>query len=214
MRIMAKRFLCLLFIFVLYSSAFGGAVAPPPVNDVISVSPTLKKDPAQEIRLGDFLAKFEKTTLGEIKYTVGSGSIRHSGDAGGSQYWLCYSLPGQRVWLISHGEMGGSNHALTQVHAISTDTELQANDMCPMLPKNLQPISFPFGWIGTDKEDLYQVLGKPSGIQEGNHIYLYEGKENVTRRGQSLEFYVLGYVEAKVVDGKIAKIYASHVTSN
>lgn len=57
-------------------------------------------DPVQEIRLGRFVAIFEKTTLGEIRDALGVGTVKHTGDAGQSLYWLCYSLQGRKSDLI------------------------------------------------------------------------------------------------------------------
>ena len=118
---------------------------------------TLKLDPVQEIHLGNFVAGFEKTTLSEIRNAIGTGSIDHRGDAAESQYWLCYSQPGQRVRLVS-SEMGGSKHKLTQVYAVSTNSASLENKSYPQLPKRFQPISFYFGWIGSTQQSLIDML--------------------------------------------------------
>jgi hypothetical protein len=206
------RFLTLILLISLLNNAFGGSSVPPPTSRIISVPATVKKDPVQKVRLGNFFADFEKTTLSEIRSAIHAGSIDHSGEAGGSQYWLCYSLPGQRIWFISNGEMGGREHALTQIHAVS-GTGFQGNDSCPSLPKSFQPVSFDFGWIGTDQDHLLKILGQPSGKQGANHIYYYEGKKPAKDDGKTVEWDVVGYMEAKIVNGKIASLYVSHVTS-
>jgi hypothetical protein len=187
------------------SNAMDKSTSPPATDDNISVDATLKEDPVQKIQIGKFIAVFEDTTLAEIRNFLGAGSINHSGDAGSSQYWLCYSLKGQRVWFISDGEMGGSDHVLTQVHVISTGEKNVKNKSCPPLPPEVKPIQFDFGWIGTTKESLINSLGQPSGVDGNALIYFYHGKD--------ADGDVLGYVEVKFKNNKIISIYASHVTS-
>lgn len=206
-------FILLMFFLALSNIAFSGSLSPPPTHGMITVPATLKSDPVQSIRIGDFVAEFEKTTLGEIRDTLGFGSIQHSGDAAESQYWLCYSLPSQRVWLISNGEMGGSDHALTQVQSTLTSSTSQENTACPQIPTRFQTIYLNFGWIGTTQESLLKALGQPSGIKDSRLIYYYSGKKSGVYQGQSVEWDVTGYVEAVIIDNKVSSLYASHVTS-
>ncbi|MBI4831497.1 MAG: hypothetical protein HY801_08075 [Candidatus Lindowbacteria bacterium] len=211
---MARGIIALMILSSLCSTAFGEWMAPPPTNEAITVPATLKSDPVQRIRLGGFVAEFEKTTLGEIRDALGCGSIEHAGDAGESQYWLCYSVPGQRVWFISHGEMGGDEHALTQVQAISTSSHSDADAACPVIPKGFQPVSFWFGWIGKDKNAVLRALGPPSGMRGETLIYFYEGKKPGVYDGEAMESDVMGYIEMEISHDKVTSIFASHVTSN
>ncbi len=185
---------------------------PPPEGLVRSVPATLQKDPVRQIRLGKFTATFERTTLDEIRKAVRAGSIDHAGEAGGSQYWICYSLPGQRVWLISNGEMGGPDHVLTQVHAVS-GSGFRRTAACPLLPKRFRPVLFDFGWLGSGRKRILKTLGAPSGTPGNLLIYLYEGTRSETSGGEHLEWDVTTYVEAAIVKGAVASLYVSHVTS-
>jgi len=202
---------------ILFVSLTGTAlctpVAPPVVGDEITAPATLENDPVQQIYLGGFVAKFEEKTLGEILAAVGHGSIEHAGDASESQYWLCYSLPYQRLWLISHGEMGGVDHTLSAVSAQSINSGNVENSMCPTLPTAFQPVSFDFGWLGTDKEKVIQSLGQPSATEDNRIMFFYEGKQPGPYQGQTVDWDVLGYVEMVLEDGKVTFINASHVTS-
>jgi hypothetical protein len=202
-----------MFIFVIYNIAFCESLIPPPTHDMIIVKATLKTDPVQSIRFGSFVAEFEKTTLDEIRDTLGSGLIQHTGDAAQSQYWLCYSLSSQHIWLISHGEMGGSDHVLTQVQAISTISTSEVNAECPQIPTRFQPISSNFGWIGTSQNSLLNTLGQPSGTQGDRLIFYYAGKKPGSYYGQRVEWDVIGYIEVVIVDKKVSSLYATHVTS-
>jgi len=196
------------------SNATDEPTSPPATNDINPVHATLKEDPAQKIQIGKFIAGFESTTLDEIRKFLGTGLIDHSGDAASSQYWLCYSLLGQRVWFISHGEMGGSNHVLTQVHVISTGEKKVENKSCPTLPPEAIAVQFDFGWIGTTKESLIDSLGQPSGTDGNALIYFYHGKKTATYTGIHADWDVLGYVKVILENNRIVSIYASHVTSN
>jgi hypothetical protein len=217
MRLFFEMFTCiyLLIAYSLYAVAGQGydSTNPPPRDGIITVPATLKADPVQEIRIGDFKAEFEKTTLGEILNTIGIGSIQHAGDAGESQYWLCYSVPRQRIWLISHGEMGGRDHALTQVHSISTVSTSHGNDACPQMPTRYKSISMNFGWLGTSQKNLLKALGKPLGKKDSRLMYFYAGEKPGLYGGQSVEFDVIGFSEVVIDDGKITSVFASHVTS-
>ena len=166
-------------------------------------------DPVQEIRLGRFVATFEATTLGEIRDALGVGSVEHTGDAGESLYWLCYSLPGQQIQLKSHGEMGGPENRLSGVSATLVNA-FRENDQCPMIPGQFQPVSFNFGWIGVSQNDLIKALGRPSEIDGNRLIFQYE-RDIYEKRvviGSSS-----GRVEGTAVDGKIISLEAWHVTS-
>ncbi len=204
----------LIFTLATNSDLMANSTSPPATNDRISVDATLKKDPASKLQIGKFVAELEMTTLDEIRAFLGAGSIEHSGDAASSRFWLCYSLPGQRVWFISHGEMGGSKHVLTQVQVISTKGKEGENVNCPILSDGSYTIKFDFGWIGTTKASLINFLGQPSGEVGNTLMFLYQDKKKETRNGEEIDWDVLGYVEVIIENNKILSINASHVTAN
>ncbi len=190
-------------------------IRPPIREGIIKVPPTLKTDPLTSMRMGTFEVKFEETTLGAVINEVGVGSIQLTRETGESQYYLCYSLPDQhqRIWLISNGEMGGPDHALTQVYAVSTIKPIRKNVACPQIPSGFQSISMKFGWLGTTHKKLLTSLGKPSGSKDGRLIFLYEGEKTGIYQGKSVEFDVITYIEAQINDNKISSLYISHVTT-
>lgn len=202
------------FLILLCNNAFADQMPPPKTtSDSITVPATMEKDPVRQIRIGQFVAKFEETTLGEINKIIGKGTICHHGDASGSIYWLCYSLPKQRIWFISHDEMGGSNHVLTQVSAMSYNSTFVESSSCPSLPKNSQPIGFDFGWLGAEKQTIIKSLGQPSGTTENSLSFYYSGKQPASYQGKIVDFDVIGYLEMNLVNDKVVSIRASHVTS-
>jgi hypothetical protein len=109
--------------------------------------------------------------------------------------------------------MGGNEHELTQVQAISIKPTSIVIASCPQIPLRFQTISMNFGWIGTSQESLVKVLGQPSGKNDGRFQYLYEGKKPGMYQGQKIEFDVLGFIDVTIVNNKISSVYASHVTS-
>jgi hypothetical protein len=207
---MRWRAVMLILCVLICGNAFGESITPPLIDELITVPSTLKTDPIQQIHLGGLTAEFEKTTLVEIRNAIGYGVIDHAGDAGESQYWLCYSLKGQRIWLISNGEMGGSNHMLTRVAAVSTAS---TTGSCPPMPAFLQPVSFLFGRIGASKKSLLDVLGAPSGISNDKLIYQYAGKKPQQYKGGMEEFDVTAHIEVKIENDRITSLDASHITS-
>jgi hypothetical protein len=207
-----------LFLFAPYGLTAGerqpiNSVVPPSTSATITAPATLNVDPVQKIRIGSFTAEFEKTTLGEIRDVIGTGSIQHAGDAAESQYWLCYTQSGQRVWFISHGEMGGPDHQLTQVQATVISPPSQASTSCPEMPSILKSVSFDFGWLGTTQKSFLKALGTPSSRKNSRLIYHYAGKKSGKYHGQSVEWDVVSYVEATFTGNKVTSLKASHVTS-
>ena len=196
-----------------YDNSLADNTAPPKIRDAITVPATLNTDPTLQIHIGLFTVKFEETSLNEIKNTIGPGVIRHSGDAGKSQYWLCYSTPGVRIWFISHGEMGGLEHALTRVIAVSESSTSQRDSDCPLMPDKFHSISFPFGWIGTTKKALLEALGPPSGTANGSLKYFYERPILDKDHGNTIIGYVDGYVDMRLLNSRVTMLDAGHITS-
>jgi hypothetical protein len=211
--------LYIIFAHTLYAvdTQYTESTSPPSVPEAIKVPATLKVDPFLKINIGTgietFKAEFEKTTLEEIRDTLKTGTIQHAGDAAESLYWLCYTLPDQRVWFISHGEMGGPNHALTQVQATIKSSISHGNFLCPEMPTRFKSISFDFGWLGTKKKSFIEAIGSPSGSEDGRLMYHYAGKIQKTHNGIVLEGDITSYVEVTLVDNKITSLNASHITS-
>ncbi len=200
-------------------AAFGGPLPPPKWGDeAVTVSPTVSRDLVRELHLGPYVAQFEKTSLHEIREKIGSGTLEQAGDAAESIRWLCYSLPGQRVWLVST-EMGGSDAALMNVIADSLSSSAPLEPSCPSIPNTLRPLSLPFGWIGSPVSVLRGSFGKPSGARGDWLIYYFAGKESGPYQSPGdpvpvmVDYDVSAYVEVRVQKGKVVDIRASHLTS-
>jgi hypothetical protein len=174
---------------------------------------TLTKKPITWARFGNLRIQFEKTTLGNVRSAAAVGQVEHAGDAGESNYWLCYTLAGKkpaRVWISSHGEMGGPEHAITGI----TATELESAEAvpgCPSLPSNMQPVSLSAAvWLGTLEATLQEAVGPPSH-REGEWLsYDFQGKSP----GKCQDgFDVLNWMTLKTKNRAVEAIYVGQVTS-
>jgi hypothetical protein len=206
---------------LLVPAALAFAVSPPPpraASDAITVAPRMAKDHVRDLRLGEFTAHFEKTPLEEIRAKLGGNAISHAGDASESIRWLCYSLPGQILWLISN-PMGGTDAHLMQVVAESVQSSDPRLQSCSPVPQTLRPVSLEFGWLGTSEAELHQKLGQPSGVRGDWQLFFFRSKANGPYQApgaetpSNVEYDVLAYVEAKLEHGAISGLRASHVTS-
>jgi len=193
------------------------AATPPPASpyEAYTWKALSKAKPSLGIKMGSFEVQYEKTTLAMVLDTVGRGEISHQGDAGGSIYWLCYTLQqpkrSERLWIIAHGEMGGSKHAITSVVAKEIASTEGTND-CPSLPEKLQPVSFGKElWLGIEKEQALKILGRPSHQQEPWWVFDYQG--NVPGNCPPDGFFLTNWFFFESKNGRLVQIHAGQVTS-
>lgn len=177
--------------------------------------PISKNKPATILKMGSLEVTLERTPLSTILNTANRGEILHRGDAGESIYWLCYTVQGsvqhERIWILSHGEMGGSNHSVTGVTAQALKTNEVTKD-CPSLPNDLQPISFEKNfWLGMSQEEAQKILGTPSHDAGSWKSFNYQGKApgNCSPDG----FDELNWLVFRTEQGKLTTIHAGQVTS-
>lgn len=174
---------------------------------------TLAQKPNTGARLGGFQLEFEKTTLSEVLTQARVGSIHHAGDAGESAYWLCYTLGGAspaRLWITTHGEMGGSERAITgiTVTAIKSNRPTRA---CPAAPTHLQPVSLRVPvWVGSNEDSMKKALGTPSHRSGDCVSYDFAGKGPGNCLGG---FDVSNSLVLKLRRGVVKVIHAHQVTS-
>ena len=202
------------------SHAPAQSVPPPNWPDSISSHPSLNVRPATRLRLGAFVARFEKTTLAQIRDAMRVGTIEHQGDAGESMYWLCYTVaraqPPQRLWITSHGEMGGREHTVGGF-MIEEISRAQASPGCPSMPSSGYPLSLDRGiWIGTNHSALLRKLPTPSGLRGDWLEFLYEGRvrgRDPFGSGTDVDFAEISALSARVVSGRVAALQAWKVTA-
>jgi hypothetical protein len=194
---------------------FGAANAMPPpkypLRDSISWSQRSEDRPATQLMMGSFKVRFEKTTLGQVIRAAGIGEIEHRGDAAESIYWLCYTAPDERVWIISGGEMGGRDHKVGQIVAQELRGVRSTKD-CPALSSNLLPLHLDKSiWLGTTTEAATRDLGRPSHTDGSWQSFNYAGK--VPGRCSPEGFDLLNWLLLKIEAGRVVELRAGQVTS-
>jgi len=178
-------------------------------------APSLKFMPAKSIRFGRLIISFEKTTLAGVIRSVGHGTLLHQGDAGGSVYWVCYVRQHRAantiIWIQSSGEMGGANHAITEVTARIESKRNNING-CQKLPRNFGGISLNDQiWLGSAASQAIQLFGTPSVRQSGWQLFEYQGK---TGKGCAPGgFDIMNWVSIKAKHNMITVIDAGQITS-
>ncbi len=161
--------------------------------------------------MGSFEVELEQTTLRQVIRTVGNGEIAHQGDAAESIYWLCYTAPNERVWIVAHGEMGGPDHRVGQIVA-RQERGVQATKDCPSLSSSFLPLHLDKSiWLGTTKEAAIHSLGTPSHTQGSWQSYDYSGK--VPGECSPGGFDLLNWLLLKIEGGKAVQLRAGQVTS-
>ena len=196
--------------------ALGAAAnTPPPLApfNAISWKPTSTTKLSTGIKMGSFEVKWEETTLASVLDAAGLGAIQHQGDAGESVYWLCYTIEGpnsHRLWVMAHGEMGGPEHAVTNITAEALKGAKAEKD-CPALPAKLQPVALSQGlWVGASETNAQKALGKPSHTEGPWRSFDHLSKVPGTCEGG---FDLTNWLLYKVNKGQLGTIMAGQVTS-
>lgn len=186
------------------------AIFPPELPDEISAVSSIKPILPNEANWGTSTITLEESNLLTIQKIVG-GTILHRGDAGGSEYSLCYrlSLNGQsgHVWLIS-GELGGNTHDVNVIYLELDKKNRYFSEKCQNLPQKLQPVNIE-GYIGLGQNigKIKDKLGEPSAQKDNWQFYIHKGQAP----NQYERYSVLGL---KVHQNKVISLFLSQATTN
>ncbi len=203
-----------LLLFITCAVSAAETLAPPPQPfEAQTWSSSMKRKPTSGIILGRWSIDFERATLSEILSRVAIGEIQHSGDGGESLYWLCYTVGGQapaRLWITSHGEVGGAERAVTGVVLVKLKSGKPASG-CPALPPRLLPASLQGNlWTGMREGAVIKRLGAPSYRNREWISYNFEAKRPGDCPGA---FDVYNSLLLRTNQGSIEAIYANQSTS-
>ncbi len=205
------------FVILIAASAHSFASTPPPGTpfNAITWKATLKTKPSTGVRMGSLHVRLEKTTLDDVRHAASAGDIAHQGDAGESIYWLCYtnsgSTPVERIWIIAHGEMGGSEHFVTSISAQLLPNGNATTD-CPALPLNLKPLSLDhYIWLNTSASDVLTRLGTPSYQKGPWRSFDYQGKVPGNCEGGG--FDLMSGLLLRFEKGRVTFLHVDQVTS-
>ena len=203
------------FIASLFFAGVSYSATPPPPDplDAVTWPEVAPLRPASVLALGEFEVKFEETTLSVVVRALGKGEIGHQGDAGDSIYWLCYTARNSRVWIISHGEMGGPEHAVTGVSVLWVP-HAKVVAGCPALPSRYQSASIGRGlWVGISQAKAISALGR---AEHAKGVWSAYGRaEKVRGNGNCApEGYDLSnWFWYRAAQGRVVAIVAGQVTS-
>ena len=212
-RLLMKRLL-LLGVVVTFAVSVNAEAPPSLPFESMDWPASMKEEPTKGIALGTFQVTFETTTLTDVRKAASAGTIAHTGDAGGSIYWLCYTIPhghaADRIWIISHGEMGGPEGRVTSFAASRIDNAKVTTD-CPPLPNAMQPAPLEIHvWLGAADAEVQRRLGSPSHHARGWKAYNFRAKVPGDCEGG---YDLLNWLFIKSVRGQVATIYAGQVSS-
>ncbi len=198
---------------VIASLGVANAMPPPknPFGDSIAWPQRSQHRPVTQLMMGSFKVELEETTLGQVIQAAGAGEIAHQGDAGESIYWLCFTGPNERIWIIADGEMGGADHRVGQIAAREVLGAKPKKD-CPLLSSRLQPLRLDNSiWLGTARKQATHILGTPSHTDGSWQSYNYAGK--VPGECSPKGFDLLNWLLLKTEGGKVVELRAGQVTS-
>lgn len=210
MKIIGKYIIAITFLTVIMAPSYSqtpGKTREPELPDWQKVNSKIALPIITNINLGKFKLELEKATLPGMAKLSGNNHIERRGDAGGSEYWICFSDAHQKIWMAS-GELGGSRHSINSIQ-ISKKYPKEQLSSCPDLPSHMKPVSINGKtFLGLHKSRVLGYFGKPSTQIDGWWIYSYTGDSPLPGFDQSSNFTVY------LVDDKVTSIFISQVTTN
>ena len=185
-------------------------LAPPTeINVPDGFEPGLTQNqPVRGVTIGDFQVTFEKTTLKQARAALGAIPIGHRGDAGGSLYWICYTIPAiqSRVWLLSN-EIGGGEDITGMIAKPVSPTEVE-NLKCPTPTNHATTVFIDKKiWLGDSIGKIESVLGKSVKFSESIRYYWYSGE---AKNGFTVESSLFMRLDGD----KVTELQATHISTN
>jgi hypothetical protein len=194
-----KTLFLLLLLFAIPANDCSAQTPPPPFDEHAfeGVPPTVAKRLATRFSLGAFAGRFEETPLGAVRKAVGEGTIQHQGNAAGSIYWLCYRRAQHRLWVTS-GEMGGSDHRVTEIVEELAEKDTETSTDCAIIPEKFAPLVFDGKLhLGMSRSEVVTALGPPSKSEAAQMLYSHVGK--LAHGFEEIAWLILQFREEKLV---------------
>ena len=195
-----KTLFLLLLLFMIPADDCSAQTPPPPLDEqaLERVPPTVVKRLATRFSLGAFAGRFEETPLAAVRKAVGEGTIQHQGDAAGSIYWLCYRRAQHRLWVVSSGEMGGTDHRVTEIVEEITEKDTETSTDCAVIPEKFAPLVFDGKLhLGMSRSEVVTALGPPSKSEAAQMVYSHAGK--LSNGFDETAWLILRFREEKLV---------------
>ena len=198
---------------MLVTHAFSSDQTLPPKFPLnFAPAATLTLPPVTDVWFGKFNIQLESTELDDVLRTIKTGIIQHKGDASESVDWLCYQISDianpVRIWIMSGEIDGGFVGTIVISRANIEDKPTQT---CPELPAAFRPVNTDCGiWLHNQIIDFEKLFGKPS-LTVDDWIH-YKSERKVLVRGS--EFFEIGSLSARFVEGRVVELWISKSTSN
>jgi len=160
---------------------------------------------------GEQFRTFSGLTLGshdfaDVQARLGEAPVHHVGDAGESQYSLCYSQSGTTVTFGS-GELGGPGHELLSIRI----SALAPRQRCGRWPSTV-PLTTSLGGLqlGMNKAQFARALGHEPTWNGTSATAVFES----TRQVNGVTFDVVLTVEAGFTAGKLSSLTVWRTETN
>jgi hypothetical protein len=191
----------------------------PPEHSRVAVATVvpLSDDPLPHFALGSVRVVLGQTTLDDVHVALLSGAVQHSGDAANSSYWLCYTVlepSAARMWILSDGEMGGVNHAVTGLVAMEIRGPMRVAADCPTLPQSARtPVLSNGITLGSSRPQIGTAFGKvPIRARWTRYEFQKSGIAQATRSDERLD--IQSQVDVKVCPDRVCAIVAHRIESD
>ncbi|ESQ75385.1 hypothetical protein ABAC402_09795 [Asticcacaulis sp. AC402] len=134
-----------------------------------------------------------------MRAKLGSGIIDSLGDGGERIEWLCYDLPGARLWLTE--ELS----EISEVTMMKRSKAAPVSSHCPALPAKFHSVKVDgYLTLGTSRADLIQRLGQPAR-QAGDWLTFH--RTSSTKGDEYNELVI------RLDNGKVAALWAKRLTT-
>ena len=194
---------------------------PPPIAPSSdAVAATAADAPVSRLRLGCLDIVFEETPLAIVQEMLSIGTIGERGDATEQIFWLCYTYDAAgvraRVWLVSSGEFGGSEHVVDGIAAAVVSAESPVSANCPALHSGDAAWIDRRIWLGLAENELIRRLGRPSEVQGSVLHFLFDGDvvHAAASRGSADTFAVTSHLMVEMRDGRVSRLWGWRRTSD
>jgi hypothetical protein len=193
---------------------------PPMAPSGDAVAATSADAPVSRLRLGRLDVVLEETPLAVVQEMLSTGTIGERGDAAEHIFWLCYTFAADsvraRVWLVSSGEFGGSDHVVDGIAAavVSAEPSIPAN--CPALRAEDGAWIDRRIWLGLAENELIRRLGRPSEVQDNVMHFFFDGDvvHAADSRSSADKFAVTSRLMVELRDGRVSRLWGWRRTSD
>ena len=150
---------------------------------------TVPKEMIRSFKVGDLPIILEETKLEDVRRLFG-GTIGSQGDASEAVAWLCLhgsDASGKWMLWLTSGELEGSIY-IDGIQWRRLSSNERPDRRCASLPVNKAGIALPIALHpGMKRQEVMQVLGRPTEAHGGMLIYFHEHQETIHNEPYSVD---------------------------